>query len=172
MELKERKTKLSTFEQILDGVEYLHVKGIIHRDLKPENIHFKRNVAKISDFSLAKEGVLSTLYPHTVGIGTPIYCAPEQESGRLYNKKSDVFSLGIIWAEIWLNETMENDRQRFWSWVENIPLVFPDQQTGQQTIPSEIKKMISDMTQQNPNNRFDIRQTKETLINLKESLNL
>jgi hypothetical protein len=65
---------------------------------------------------------------------------------------------------------MKNDRQRFWSWTQNIPLEFPDQQTGQQTIPLEIKEMISDMTQKNPFNRFDIRQTKETLVNLKESL--
>jgi hypothetical protein len=61
---------------------------------------------------------------------------------------------------------MKNDRQRFWSWTQNIPLEFPDQQT----IPLEIKEMISDMTQKNPFNRFDIRQTKETLVNLKESL--
>jgi serine/threonine protein kinase len=95
MELKERKTKLSTFEQILNGVQYLHEKGIIHRDLKPDNILFKGNV-KITDFSLAKEGVISNLYPRTERIGTLIYCAPEQESGPTYNNKSDVFSLGII----------------------------------------------------------------------------
>ncbi len=65
---------------------------------------------EITDFGLAKEGVLSTLYPHTGGIGTRTYWAPEQKNSKLYNKKSDVFSLGIIWAEIWLNETMD-DRQ-------------------------------------------------------------
>jgi serine/threonine-protein kinase len=157
---------LSTFEKILDGVEYLHEKDIIHRDLKPKNILFKGDVVKIADFGLAKEGVLSPLYPHTQGIGTHFYWSPEQRGGEYYNKKSDVFSLGIIWAEIWHNKTIDNDSERFLTWAREIPLVFPDEQTDQQTIPSEIKQMISAMTKKDPKDRFDIKQTKETFKNL------
>jgi serine/threonine protein kinase len=41
--------EIATFEQILDGVGYLHKNEIVHRDLKPENILFKNGVIKITD---------------------------------------------------------------------------------------------------------------------------
>ena len=41
------------FQQIINGVEYLHEQNIIHRDLKPENILLDYNTnIKISDFGL------------------------------------------------------------------------------------------------------------------------
>lgn len=40
---------------MLNGLEFLRIKGIVHRDLKPENILYskKDNIYKISDFDLA-----------------------------------------------------------------------------------------------------------------------
>ena len=84
------------FQQIINGVEYLHKQGIIHRDLKPENLllDYKNNI-KISDFGLStffsKNNYLQT------ACGTPSYAPPEMLEGLQYNgEASDIWSCGII----------------------------------------------------------------------------
>ena len=86
----------SFFQQIINGVEYLHNQGIIHRDLKPENLllDYKNNI-KISDFGLStffsKNNFLQT------ACGTPFYAPPEMLEGLQYNgETSDIWSCGII----------------------------------------------------------------------------
>lgn len=42
------------FNQLMDGVNYLHNRGVAHRDLKPENLLLDENDnLKISDFGMA-----------------------------------------------------------------------------------------------------------------------
>lgn len=42
------------FNQLMDGVNYLHNKGVAHRDLKPENLLLdEHDNLKISDFGMA-----------------------------------------------------------------------------------------------------------------------
>lgn len=50
----EEEEALAIFAQILKGFKNIHEKGFIHRDLKERNILMKNNIAKISDFGLAK----------------------------------------------------------------------------------------------------------------------
>ena len=84
------------FQQIINGVEYLHEQSIIHRDLKPENILLDNNInIKISDFGL------STFYDKNTYLqtpcGTPSYAPPEMLNGNAYNgTSSDIWSCGII----------------------------------------------------------------------------
>ena len=84
------------FQQIIDGVDYLHNQGIIHRDLKPENLLLDdNNHIKISDFGL------STFYSKNnyllTACGTPSYAPPEMLEGHEYNgEATDVWSCGII----------------------------------------------------------------------------
>ena len=84
------------FQQIINGVEYLHQQSIIHRDLKPENILLDNNTnIKISDFGL------STFYNKNTYLqtpcGTPSYAPPEMLNGNAYNgTSSDIWSCGII----------------------------------------------------------------------------
>ncbi len=52
----DRRTNLSFFKQLLNGLKHIHERGLIHRDIKPANIFIKEgNVLKIGDFGLAKE---------------------------------------------------------------------------------------------------------------------
>lgn len=84
------------FQEIIDGVEYLHSQCIVHRDLKPENLllDYKKDI-KISDFGLStsyeKGSLLST------PCGTPSYAPPEMLRGEEYHGLfSDIWSCGII----------------------------------------------------------------------------
>lgn len=104
------KNVLWMFEQIVQGVEYIHSKSIIHRDLKPKNIFLcSDDFIKIGDFGLAALCTeteqqefchTSCSCAHTQGLGTPPYSAPEQKKHSNYDKKVDIYSLGIILIEL------------------------------------------------------------------------
>ena len=85
------------FQQLINGVEYLHLSNVTHRDLKPENLLLdnKKRIL-ISDFGLSilsnnNNSLLST------PCGTPSYAPPEMLRGEKYNGiYSDLWSCGII----------------------------------------------------------------------------
>jgi len=91
---------LKYFEELLQGIQYLHSLNIIHRDIKPSNIYLLNNQVKIGDFGL------STIHTDNVNkmsdnIGTNFYLAPEILTGT-YDNKIDIYSSGIILIELLL----------------------------------------------------------------------
>jgi len=83
--------------QFLAGLEAIHQVGLVHRDVKPENIMVTRTGRVVlMDFGLARQvsegsGTVS---------GTRAYMAPEQASGETADARSDIFSAGVVLAEM------------------------------------------------------------------------
>ncbi len=93
--------KLELMSQVVEGIGYLHKKNIVHRDLKPSNIMIdKEGVVKIIDFGISK--LKDTFYSdYTLsGFATKNYSSPEQLAGRIITNQSDIYSLGLIFYEI------------------------------------------------------------------------
>jgi serine/threonine protein kinase len=92
------------FSEILDSIDYLHRKNIIHRDLKPTNILISEGkdgrFVKIADFGLAIIHSPDKDNSHTQASGTLKYMAPEVLRTRKYDTKADIYSLGVIMAEL------------------------------------------------------------------------
>lgn len=88
------------FKKVVDSVRYCHRLGLVHRDLKPENILCKsfdsNSQIKISDFGLAKFLLHDRGQKLYSTVGSSFYFAPEILSGRGYNEKCDIWSLGVI----------------------------------------------------------------------------
>jgi Tol biopolymer transport system component len=107
---------LPIIQQLIDGIEAAHEKNIVHRDLKPANIKLTpEGVVKILDFGLAKamepppssEGDPQNSPTLTIGatqagaiLGTAAYMAPEQAKGKAADKRSDIWSFGVILYEM------------------------------------------------------------------------
>src|ERR1700681_569191 len=107
---------LPIIEQLIDGIEAAHEKNIVHRDLKPANIKITpEGVVKILDFGLAKAmGAPSssdskpensptlTMGATSAGtiLGTAAYMAPEEAKGKAADKRSDIWSFGVIVYEM------------------------------------------------------------------------
>ncbi|XP_022376160.1 interferon-induced, double-stranded RNA-activated protein kinase [Enhydra lutris kenyoni] len=90
---------LELYEQIAEGVKYIHSKELIHRDLKPSNIFLVNTKhIKIGDFGLVTS--LKDYANRTSSKGTLRYMSPEQISSPEYGKEVDIFAMGLILAEL------------------------------------------------------------------------
>jgi len=94
-------TAIIIAEQICDGLAEAHRQGTIHRDLKPSNIMIDRDGnVRIMDFGIARSlGVKGLTGAGTI-IGTPEYMSPEQVEDKEVDRRSDIYSLGIILYEM------------------------------------------------------------------------
>ena len=103
---------INIFYGICKGLKYLHKNKIIHRDLKTMNIFLtKNNHIKIGDFGVSKILTNNNIYVYT-NVGTSYYLSPEICQNKLYDEKSDMWSLGcLLYEMITLNKPFESTSQ-------------------------------------------------------------
>jgi len=145
------------FQQIIDGVEYLHLSNITHRDLKPENLlldHKKR--IRISDFGLSNMGEKIDSLLETP-CGTPSYAPPEMLRGEKYNGVfSDIWSCGIILYTMLVGNLpcAESKEDLIYENIMTHNYYFPD------NISDEAVDLIENMLKIDPSERYDFEQIK------------
>jgi serine/threonine-protein kinase len=87
--------------RIADALAYAHRRGVIHCDIKPANIFMTgRMNPKVLDFGIARIAHRDMPAQDGPAAGSPFYLAPEQVEGRAVDRRSDVYSLGVVLYEM------------------------------------------------------------------------
>ena len=94
------RTGLEWTRQICAALGEAHARDIAHRDLKPENILIARDgTVKVTDFGIARSVGPDVAQTGTI-TGTPAYMSPEQAQGKAVDRRSDIYSLGLVLYEM------------------------------------------------------------------------
>ncbi len=85
------------FCKLLEAFAYVHSNKVIHRDIKPANILMtKAGQMKIVDFGIAKDTEAGRDSSSGTRMGTVAYMSPEQVLGEELDKRTDIYSLGVV----------------------------------------------------------------------------
>jgi len=87
--------------ELCEALHFAHEAGIIHRDIKPANVMIdNKGRVKLADFGVARitDADRSASEKTQAGaiVGTPAYMSPEQIEGGEIDRRTDIFSAGII----------------------------------------------------------------------------
>ena len=87
--------------EISNGLSAAHSNNIVHRDIKPQNIMVTDTGAiKVADFGIARAATSSTMTADNDVLGSVYYFSPEQARGGYVDKKTDIYSLGVVLYEM------------------------------------------------------------------------
>jgi serine/threonine protein kinase len=106
-EAKERfelKEVVHIMGELCEALHFAHEAGIIHRDIKPANVMIDaQGRVKLTDFGVARitdlERTVSERTQAGAIIGTPAYMSPEQIQAGSIDRRTDIFSAGVILYE-------------------------------------------------------------------------
>ncbi|MCG7342821.1 Stk1 family PASTA domain-containing Ser/Thr kinase [Sporosarcina sp. ACRSL] len=141
--------------QLVSAISNAHHNGIVHRDIKPQNILMdSEGNVKITDFGIAM-ALNATAHTKTNSvIGTVHYLSPEQARGGMATKKSDIYSLGIVFYELLTGELPFSAEtavaialKHLQEETPSVRLVFPN-------IPQSVENVILKSTAKDASNRY------------------
>ena len=91
---------MTIMSRLLDALDYAHEHGVVHRDIKPQNIIMTPDGRlKLADFGIARIDRSSLTQVGSI-MGTPAYMSPEQYAGQQVDRRSDIFSCGVVLYEL------------------------------------------------------------------------
>ena len=146
------KDSVDIFLQIAGALTAVHGAGLCHRDLKPANVMMRQDGRIVLiDFGLAKKVDNATHLTNAGEVrGSPYYISPEQAEGAPVDRRSDIYSLGVM-----LYEMLTGQRPFRGSSV--IAIIHAHRNDPVPQLPEELQqfqRLLDGLLAKNPNDRF------------------
>jgi len=146
---------ISIAKQVCEGLSEAHRLGIVHQDLKPKNIMVDRDGnAKIMDFGIAHSVQEKAPTGPKIMIGTPEYSSPEQASGERGDRRSDIYSLGIILHEMVCGRVPFEGDTPLGIALKHKTETPPDPKKINPQLPESLARLIAKCLEKNREKRF------------------
>ncbi len=149
--------------QVCEGLDYAHNKRdgqgrelhLVHRDISPQNVLIGyEGEIKLIDFGIAKAAGKASKTQAGILKGKFGYMSPEQVRGLPIDRRSDIFSVGIVLYEMLTNERLfvgESDFSTLEK-VRNVEILPPS--SYNRNIPGELERISLKALAKDPEDRY------------------
>src|SRR5690625_5070297 len=146
---------IDIMEQLTSAIEHAHETGLIHRDIKPQNVLIdQKGTIKVTDFGIAVALSATALTQTNSVLGSVHYLSPEQARGGKATKKSDIYSLGIVFYELLTGKLPFSGQSPVSIALKHLQDDIPSVRAKDESIPQSVENIILKATDKDPLARY------------------
>lgn len=151
------KRAIKIFIEICKGLRVAHSVDVVHRDIKPANILIGANdVVKVVDFGLAAAASQtdSRITKSGLLVGTPTYMAPEQIRAKKIDRRTDIYSMGIVMYELFTGSPPYKGEDHMATLFQHIEGKAMSAKEKNPKIPDKLNDIIMKSMAKKPEDRY------------------
>ncbi|MBT2641221.1 Stk1 family PASTA domain-containing Ser/Thr kinase [Bacillus sp. ISL-41] len=147
---------LDIMQQLTSAISHAHHNHIVHRDIKPHNILIDSSgTVKITDFGIAMALSATSITQTNSVLGSVHYLSPEQARGGMANKKSDIYSIGIVMFELLTGRLPFSGESAVSIALKHLQSETPSLKRWNPQIPQSVENVVLKATAKDPFHRYD-----------------
>jgi eukaryotic-like serine/threonine-protein kinase len=145
-------------KQICHGLEAAHNVGVVHRDIKPQNMLIlpESGELKVMDFGIARVSEMRERGMTSTGVimGTPDYMPPEQAQAAPTDFRSDIYSLGVVFFEMFVGRLPFQGDNAMGILLQHIQAAPPAPRSLNPRLPAQLETLILRCLEKSPARRY------------------
>lgn len=147
---------IGIMRQLTSAISHAHQNHIIHRDIKPHNILIDHNGnVKVTDFGIAMALSATSITQTNSVLGSVHYLSPEQARGGMANRKSDIYSLGIVMFELLTGRLPFSGESAVSIALKHLQSETPSVRRWNSSIPQSVENIVLKATAKDSFHRYN-----------------